>query len=173
MSTIVDLYEQYGVESKYMYIFDRLFAPYRDSCVPKLEIGCGTGVKTHVMSEYFTAASSITGIDIDATQVITDYATNKRVTYKNVDATLEGVGFLTGGGTKYDVVIEDTWLDSATQLHIFENVAPYVASGGIYIIERFIDITRITNLQNLATQYGATCDIYEFDEGDQFAVMHF
>lgn len=169
MSTIVDLYSKYGITSQYMYLYDRLLEPYRHSVIQKMEIGCGGGVKTQVMCDYFADAEKIVGIDIDASQVDPEFAVSPKIVYRNVDATLEGAGFL-AGGEKCDVIIEDTWLNGATQARIFNNIAPYVAPGGVYIIERFAGSI---NLQNQATKYGATSEFFEFDEGDQIAVIRF
>lgn len=159
--TFADLLESHGISSFYGLLYERLFGPMRDSATNVAEIGCGSGAFTSVMRMYFTAAD-VTGIDIDIGQV-KDQWQRDDIIYLNVDARLEGLGYLSGKLRNYDVVIEDTNATTEEHVLMMDNMSPYIKPGGYYIIDASGCQDNITMYIIVATKYGLQTVGYDYN----------
>ena len=159
--TFADLIDSHEITSFYGLMYERIFAPIRDSATNVIEIGCGSGALTHVMRMYFSAAD-VRGIDIDVSKVEERWL-HKDINYLNIDARLEGLGYLSGKMRSYDVIIEDTNATVDEHASIMDNMGPYVKPGGYYIIEAADCQNNISLYTNVATKY--RLEIFGYDHG--------
>lgn len=161
LPTFADLLESHDISSYYGLMYERLFAPLRGSAANVGEIGCGSGALTHVMRSYFTAAD-VTGLDINVSQV-EDKWRREDISYLNIDARLEGLGYLSGKLRSYDVIIEDTNATIQEHASIFDNMGPYIKPGGYYIIEASGCQDNIELYKPVATKYGFNIVGYDYN----------
>jgi predicted O-methyltransferase YrrM len=146
MKTLLELYNKHkkgdwpdkGSVHSYIEVYEELLAPYRKTAKNVLEIGLMSGESLRMWTEYFKDAV-VYGVDCDVSPIggmanLSD-AIREGYNVKIADATNALEMGLHFQGIKFDVVIEDANHDIAQQLQIFDTLLPYVAEGGIYIIE--------------------------------------
>lgn len=144
------IYERYkvgdwpdkGSTHDYITVYEKIFAPYRNTAKNILEIGLMSGESLRMWSEYF--AGTVYGIDCDIKPI------NGQADLTG--AINDGMNILIGDAAdpyfiedcfkeiKFDVVIEDANHDIEQQLQIYTTLMPYMAKGSIYIIEDIQDV---------------------------------
>ena len=116
----------------YIKIYEAIFASIRDSARFILEIGIYSGAFLKVLESYFENAQ-IYGIDIDLTNLHFGKDDPRINIYE-----LNGTDLTTNkkfGVEHFDLIIEDGSHIPDEQIATFNNYAPLVGSGGIYIME--------------------------------------
>ncbi len=133
-----------GSVHSYLPVYEELLKPYRETANNVLEIGLFNGASLVLWESYFTKAK-VFGIDCDIkphggmadlTPLIPFY----NISIGNAESKEDIKRFYKG--IKFDVIIEDAGHDIEQQVRIYEVMKPYLAEGGIYIIEDVQDIDR-------------------------------
>ena len=115
----------------YGYVYDKLFADYKDNATKILEIGFDSGASLQAYSEYFKSAS-IYGIDIND-NCAEIYKKNPNIHIYIGDATKEDT--VNRFPYEYDIIVEDASHLPEHQIQHFQDYCKYVKKGGLYIIE--------------------------------------
>jgi cephalosporin hydroxylase len=117
----------------YFDIYERHFSPFRGKPVNVVEFGVSHGGSLQMWKEYFGPRAHITGVDImpKCAQLAED----------RIDVVIgdqEDRAFLRSLARKLgsvDVLIEDGGHTAAQQIHTFEEFWPYIADGGVFLVE--------------------------------------
>lgn len=121
-------------DSTHSYItgaYEKLLAPFRERC-DFLEIGLAQGMSMKLWGDYFSADSTITGIDLSLTFDPSPF--DHRFTFITGDATKpEIVEKLQG--RMFDVCCDDGSHLQADQVATFNLLKSHMKPGGLYIIE--------------------------------------
>lgn len=148
--TLHELYNKYkvgawpdkGSDHSYIDFYAELFAPVRQSAKNILEIGLMSGESLRMWVDYFSG--DVYGMDCDITPVGGAADLTEAITqgYRIVigDATNAETVKKFFGELKFDVIIEDAGHGIEQQLEIYKVFKPYMADGGIYVIEDVQDI---------------------------------
>lgn len=130
-----------GNVHSYLPVYEEILSPYRAGNI--LEIGLFNGASMKMWERYFTG--SVYGIDsdeqphggmADLRPMIAEGTHNIFI----MDATDPAKVQEAFGGIKFDVIIEDAAHYLAQQLLIYKTLKPYLADGGLYVIEDIQDI---------------------------------
>lgn len=118
---------------RYLDVYDRYFAPYRNSPVKMLEIGVYKGGSLELWREYFGAKATIFGIDIDpeCANCVTP-PTRVRIGSQGDPAFLRSVVDELG---QPNIVVDDGSHIGRLQQASFNALFPLLQDGGLYIIE--------------------------------------
>jgi len=126
-----------GSTHSYIDFYSILLSYYRDNPINLLEIGVQGGVCLLLWEKYFINANSITGIDIDISQiqnkVILHAEKTGNIKICNGDATSSD--FISSLNKTYDIIIDDGSHAVKDQLQSFILLEGRLNVGGIYIIE--------------------------------------
>lgn len=146
MRTLRELYNKHkrgdwpdkGSVHSYIEVYEEILYPYaHDDRNNILEIGLMSGESLRMWVEYF--AGTVYGIDCDIKPIsgLADLtqAIAEGMNISIGDASSKEVIEKFYKGIEFDVVIEDAGHELYQQLKIYETLRPYVAKGGIYIIE--------------------------------------
>lgn len=116
----------------YIRIYETVFAPLRDSARHVLEIGIYSGAFLKVLADYF-ANAQIYGIDINLSNLRFGKNDPRINVYEMSGADMKSVKRL--NVDYFDLIIEDGSHIPDEQVATFENYAPFVRRGGLYITE--------------------------------------
>lgn len=120
----------------YLPLYDRYFAPYRNSGKPvrMLEIGVSQGGSLEMWRKYFGPEAVLFGIDIDPQCAAFDGEGGNRIRIGSQDdpAFLRGVVDEMGG---VDIVLDDGSHVAAHMLASFDVLFPLLSDGGLYAAE--------------------------------------
>ena len=163
MKTLLEIYNKFydpktGWPDKnsvhsYLPVYEEILAPYRKTAKNILEIGLMSGESLRMWDEYFKG--EVFGIDCSIKPI-----NGKADLTKAIDDGLYiSIGDATNPedieryykGLKFDVIIEDANHDVMQQFNIFNALKPYMAEGGIYIIE---DAQSFREAESLSTTLG-------------------
>lgn len=115
-----------------------LFAPMRDKPIKLLEIGTGGGESIRTWLEYFSEAQ-IFSVDLvkDTNIFNSSGKPYPRYTFSHGDQTDRTMWkcFLSNCGSDWDVILDDGGHCNDQIITSFEELWPYVKSGGLYIVE--------------------------------------
>lgn len=153
METLEQLYHKHkkgdwpdkGSVHSYIEVYEELLKPYRETAKNVLEIGLMSGESLRMWTDYFHG--TVYGMDLndkplnglaDLGKCIAD-----GYNVKFGDAANPAAIHNLFEGIKFDVIIEDANHDIEQQLNIFIALQPYLAKGGIYIIEDIQDIDKV------------------------------
>lgn len=115
----------------YAPVYDRIFAPIRESTKTVLEIGVLTGAALVALEDYFPNAT-IHGIDISFNYL--SFGTDRsRIRLWNMDGTSPETPIRLD--TRFDLIIEDASHIPEHQVKSLDIFAPFLTPGGTYIIE--------------------------------------
>ncbi|ACB34023.1 conserved hypothetical protein [Leptothrix cholodnii SP-6] len=121
--------------ASYLPYYDQLFAPLREQPIQLLEIGVQNGGSLETWAEYFGAATTLIGCDIDPKCAGLRY-TDPRVQIVVGDANQRpAFQAITAITTALDVVIDDGSHVSRDVINSFINYFPLLQPGGIYVVE--------------------------------------
>lgn len=157
MKTLAEIYQPYaapdarsgcdkGTVHSYIESYAELLAPYRETADRVLEIGIMGGHSLRMWEEFFDN-SDVHGADL-CDQPFGGMADLRSMIVERthlihfLDATDGAQAEKCFGEMLFDVVIEDANHDLASQLAIYNNFRPRLASGAIYIIEDVENIDR-------------------------------
>ncbi len=115
-------------------IYDRLFAPVRESARLVLELGIGGGAGLRALRDYFPGAV-VVGLDVDPSRLFTE---NRIATYAGRQGYALDLLALPVAGS-LDVVIDDACHHLSEQLFSLACLWPRLASSGLYCIEDVCD----------------------------------
>lgn len=160
MKTLQEIWNRLPTKSdkgnvhSYLPIYEEVLSPYRHTASNVLEIGLFNGASLPIWDEYFTSAA-IHGIDCDEqphgglADLRPSIASFKyNIVIGNAESNEDIAKHF--AGMKFDVIIEDAGHDLAQQIKIYKTLKPYMAKGGIYIIEDVQDIdSTISIFENL------------------------
>ena len=147
--TLADIYERYAIHGpdvghgdkgsthSYIEVYERLLAPYRDSCT-FLEVGLAMGLSVAMWDEYFGRACDLHGADIHIAFDTTPY---RRWVFHEADATK-----CAPPRTRFDVVIDDGSHMTADQIATRDLLLPRMNPNGLYIIEDILDLEATRHL---------------------------
>ena|SRR5688572_23210715 len=132
----------------YLPVYESILAPYRETAKNVLEVGLFNGASLMLWEKYFTSAK-IHGIDCDeqphgGMADLRPLMDNYNISIGNAESIDDIKKFY--GGIKFDVIVEDAGHDVTQQLKIFEVLHPYLAKGGVYVIEDIQDLERYGHL---------------------------
>jgi SAM-dependent methyltransferase len=148
MKTLLEIYNKFydpktgwpdkGTVHSYIEVYEEILSPYRKTAKNILEIGLMNGESLRMWTEYFDG--KVYGIDCDVKPIDgkADLFPIMAEGNHNVligDASNPEDIKLHFEGIKFDVVIEDAGHSIEQQLKIYSVLKPYIAEGGIYIIE--------------------------------------
>tara|TARA_B100001939_G_scaffold302156_1_gene279106 strand:+ start:8202 stop:8792 length:591 start_codon:yes stop_codon:yes gene_type:complete len=132
----------------YFDTYDRLFAPFLDKDINVLEIGVLKGESLKLWSHYFSDDSEIFGIDIferpgcsfeEVSENVKDYSNISMALINSFEgdesARNEYFEHLKLTNTKFHIIVDDGNHNVHGQTPTFRNFQPFLADGGIYIIE--------------------------------------
>lgn len=127
-----------GSVHSYVPVYEEILAPYRETAKNILEIGLLSGASLRMWERYFSG--NVYGIDCDLKpiggrydlQPIINEGTHKIIIGDAEDPAVIEQHFK---GIKFNVIIEDANHSIEQQIKLYENFKPYLADGGIYIIE--------------------------------------
>lgn len=125
----------------YIDVYEEILAPYRHGENLILEIGLMGGESHRMWVDYFGGV--VFGMDCDLKPIdgkadLTDMVKNFNVFIGDAANPHDIKKHF--DGIKFDVIIEDANHDLNQQMDIYETLKPYIAEGGIYIIEDIQDI---------------------------------
>ena len=121
--------------SSYLTHYDRLFRPLRDTPVRLLEIGVQNGGSLETWAQYFHAAETLVGCDIDPRCATLSYD-DPRIKIVVGDANGEDIRQrIAALAPQFDIVIDDGSHRSADIIAAFVGYFPLLAPGGIYVVE--------------------------------------
>lgn len=126
----------------YIELYEHILEPYRLTAKNILEIGLMSGESLRMWDEYFEG--KVYGMDCDIRPVggmadLTEaISAGYRICIGDASNPYDIEKYFKG--MKFDVVIEDANHNVEQQLDIYAAVKPYMAQGGIYIIEDIQDI---------------------------------
>lgn len=169
MGKLTDLFRQYAAvdiihgtdkDTSHSYgpIYEKLFEGRKDSAKEVLEIGVYSGASCLVWATYFPNAH-IDGVDITLSRVRFGKG-HQRITYHERDGTTAETAATLG--KKYDIIIDDGSHEPDHQIKSLDVFAPYLAKGGIYVIEDIhsmhaehvkAEAQRIADLHNLKMEW--------------------
>lgn len=145
-------------------LYAELFAPRRDAARAVLEIGACSGASAFVWAEYF-ASAAVVSADITLANVRFG-ADHPRIRFVQTDATSAAAIAATRAAAAelgvpsengYDVILEDASHDPKHQVASAELFVPYLAPGGLYVVEDIAgdhaDFVR-SNLARIAERHG-------------------
>jgi len=132
-----------GDVHSYIEIYEDILKPYRTTAKNILEIGLLNGDSLRMWDRYFWG--TVYGIDCDEKPVdgLGDlWPIIKEAKYNIFIGNAEDPGTIEKffKGIKFDVIIEDANHSIEQQIKLYNNFKPYMAEGGIYIIEDIQDI---------------------------------
>lgn len=151
MKTLQQVWDELPMKSdkgdvhSYLPIYESLLTPYRETARNILEIGIFKGHSLLMWEQYFKG--KVYGVDCDVkphggladlTEMIE--AGKHNILIFNAEDPKEVKKYF--NGIRFDVIIEDAGHDPKQQLKIFEVFHPYLAEGGVYIIEDIQDLDR-------------------------------
>lgn len=118
----------------YTEIYATFFAPIRDAPIKFLEIGIFTGSSAWLWDRYFPNAELHL---IDNNQDVFSFKKPPRANYHIVDQADPNAlrEFISNVGGDFDIIIDDGGHQMHQQIISFQNLFPFVRSGGLYIIE--------------------------------------
>lgn len=111
--------------------YENEFASYKDQNISLLEIGVEFGASLKLWSEYFTNATSITGVDIDTSKIQPQFSTANATVIKS-NAYTQQVADSLG---QFDIIIDDASHAHEDHLKLLELYLPKLNPGGILVIE--------------------------------------
>lgn len=165
--TLIDLFQKYesfdnvngtdkNTNHSYGDLYQERFDPLRTSAKHVLEIGVFSGASTLVWAEFFENAH-IDGVDITLERVKFGND-NSRISYYEMDGTVASTAeALCADGKRYDLIIDDGSHFPDHQVKSLDVFAPYLADGGLYVIEdideRYADTVR-TGCAECAERHG-------------------
>lgn len=132
-----------GSVHDYLYVYEQILAPYRETAKNIIEIGLFNGHSMRLWSEYFTIAD-VHGIDCDAqphggmADLRPMIATGWLIHI--MDATDAGKVAEKFGNIKFDFICEDAGHSTQQQLELYSVFKNYLSPDGIYVIEDIQDI---------------------------------
>lgn len=119
----------------YLPLYDELFRPYKNGC-NFMEVGLASGDSIKLYDRYFNN-SKIIGVDISV--VFSEKEYRNDVTIIEGDATKPD--FLKNiEGLKFNIINEDASHMEQDSIATFKLLKPYMAKGGIYVIEDVLSI---------------------------------
>jgi cephalosporin hydroxylase len=135
-----------GNVHSYLEVYEEILAPYRETANNILEIGLFNGASIRMWAEYFDNKTEIYGIDCSLTphggmadlQPLIDEQIDG-VDIQIFDAENKEEVSKRFSGIKFDVIIEDAGHEINQQLNLYKIWKPYIAEGGIYVIEDIQD----------------------------------
>jgi hypothetical protein len=133
MNTLADhRFTDKGTIHSYLDVYEKLFAPIRDSCAKILEIGVQTGGSIKLWNDYFPNAD-VYGFDIDLSTVQTDLS-SPRIHVSECDAYSDEV-IKTLEPLSFDVLIDDGPHTKESMLTFARLYPQFLREGGICVIE--------------------------------------
>lgn len=183
---LADIHNKYdtdkGTYHSYIEKYDELFASFKDQPINFLEIGCLTCGSIKMFNEFFTQGH-IYGMDnweqntdhmghllhnkgINLTQIIDDVNQNyPRVKLITCDSTNVDAVKTSMQNLKFEIIIDDGDHSIKAQFKTFRNFIPYLADGGVYIIE---DVGHVKELVQSIRSYIKENDLNFNVEGHTF-----
>lgn len=116
----------------YIKVYEKVFAPLRDTARNVLEIGIYSGAFLKILADYFENAQ-IYGIDIDLSNLCFGQDDSRINTYEMNGTNPKSINKL--GIEYFDLIIEDGSHIPNEQVATFNNFAPLIGPRGIYIME--------------------------------------
>jgi hypothetical protein len=117
----------------YFDIYDRHFAPFRNTDVNIVEFGVSHGGSLEMWRDYFGPKARITGVDVDPRCA---HLGGDQIDVVIGDQQDRGfLGLLADKLGPIDIVIEDGGHTMGQQLATFEGLWPRVRDGGVFLIE--------------------------------------
>jgi len=133
--------------------YEERFSPYKNETISLLEIGVETGASLKLWCEYFTNATTITGVDI-SNNLKSEFNSNATIVIG--DAYSQEI---TNSLGDFDIIIDDASHTQEDHLKLIELYLPKLKSGGIFVIE---------DIQNEAHFQDFTPVVEENPENDPF-----
>lgn len=137
--SLIDLYARTyqsltdkGTAHSYVFVYDKLLAPYRQQEVTLLEIGVYCGGSLLLWADYFDAAR-IVGIDVNLSHVLPAVHQSSRIQLIEGNAT--SADLISQAIDAVDIVIDDGSHVIDDQLAAFRAIVPKLRPGGMYIVE--------------------------------------
>jgi hypothetical protein len=141
-------------------LYERLFAPIKDSCKDFLEIGVFSGASLAAFADFFEHAQLI-GIDIDLSRLKFG-KDHPRIAVHQMDGTQAASASQLG--RQFDVILDDGSHLPNHQVASLDVFAPYLKPDGMYVIE---DINGAyvhdlkPRLESTAKKHGLTMEWYD------------
>ena len=133
-------------------IYERLFAPYRDTALDVGEVGVRDGSSLRGWAEYFTRAD-VWGFDngSEAGLPVFTEEEQRRITMIVADTTKPSdfLKALPRRHLMFDVIIDDGLHHPYGQVATWAMLSPFLRSGGLYLIEDIEDISFAQTMQRL------------------------
>lgn len=125
----------------YCRLYDREFSKWRDEKIKLVEIGLNVGASIKLWLDYFSVAS-VYGVDIAEFKSKVGTPDPSRFTFVRGDQSDRQFWrkFVWEHGTRWDIIIDDGCHFSGPIAISFEELWPYVAPGGYYIIEDLAEV---------------------------------
>jgi hypothetical protein len=141
-SHLNDLAIFYGTDKSshwhnYAEIYEKYFAPLKDSRIKFLEIGLAMGYSAHMWEHYFTEAElHFIENEKNFLEIYQSHAPERSFCHSldqaNENELLE---FISKTGGNFDIILDDGGHQMDQQINSFRTLFPALKSGGIYIIE--------------------------------------
>lgn len=149
---LIDIWKGMSVKSdkgdlhSYLPVYEELFAPYRESEYPILEIGLFNGASLKLWEQYFLNGKEVYGVD--ASETPHDGMADLR---PMIEENIHNIYILDASNReqveqtfhkfcKFSIILEDAGHDLKQQIDIYNIWKQYVYVGGIYVIEDIQDI---------------------------------
>lgn len=138
MQTLDDIACLYGTDKSslghdYCRTYDALLSPMRERPITLMEIGVWEGASIAMWREYFSRGL-IVGVDVDTSRVRGDYIEGTHI--RQGDATNDlFLRSVVADFDVFDVIIDDGSHMADQASRTFAALWPYVADGGLYIVE--------------------------------------
>lgn len=140
MKTFTEIVKEIGKTDKntshtYGQWYDYWFPAYRGRPINILEVGVcifGGGCCLS-FAEYFPEAT-VWAVDIDGKPCVCEMKNHPRIKFFEGDAYNPAI-LKNFGDTKFDIIIDDASHEVKDQVNLLKMLKPYLAVGGIYIVE--------------------------------------
>ncbi len=122
--------------SFYIRVYDEVLAPYRPEALRLLEVGVQNGGSLAMWAQYFSAATTLVGCDIDAACAELHYDDPRIhvvVGDANADETTARIDAISPGG--FDLVIDDGSHRSSDIVRSFLRYFPRLSDDGLFVAE--------------------------------------
>jgi len=120
---------------RYLFEYDRLFLPFRDTEVRLLEIGVQNGGSLEIWGTYFPQAKAIVGCDINTKCGDLTYRNSKISVLVGDATTVETKEQIRKISEGFDIVIDDGSHINDDIIKAFVHYFPLVTEGGLFIAE--------------------------------------
>lgn len=121
--------------SSYISVYERIFAQYRNKPIRLLEIGVQNGGSLEIWAKYLPNAQKVVGCDINPACAQLSYD-DPRIAVVIGDANSdETQTAILDHAPTIDIVIDDGSHHSSDVLKSFPRYFPYLANGGVFIVE--------------------------------------